>query len=89
MISRNWWIVRTVLILASAVTFLLSAILTEPNSIWRWSTFSIFMALEIVHFLCSRCPHCHRSGIRFRWSAGDAGYCNRCGKLVEWKEYQD
>jgi len=44
----------------------------------------VFLILACVFmFTTNRCPHC---GLYFRgvyWSKPDAGYCNRCGKLME------
>lgn len=89
MISRNWFIFRSILVVVFTIIFLLSVLLFKPTSVGRWVAALIWFAMLIIHNLCSRCPHCRHPGLRFRWSSGDAGYCNYCGKLVEWKEYQD
>ena len=37
----------------------------------------------------THCPHCKSCGLVPRPHRPHAGYCTRCGKLVEWKESQN
>lgn len=46
--------------------------------------FALLMTGLLLFFMSNRCPHC---GATFRdsyWSKPDAGYCNKCGKKMEY-----
>ena len=79
---------RTRIALISMVLFIVFLILGKIS----WNDYLIaasilFLIVWLILFLMTnRCPHC---GERFRgmyWSEPSAGYCRKCGKLIEYDD---
>ena len=47
---------------------------------------TIAVALVLM-FSANRCPYCGTFFRGLRWSAPDAGHCNRCGKLMVFDDF--
>lgn len=94
MISKKRLKILSALILIDITILTIAVLAVERTlSFVEWIPFLLLYLLLIVlwvlYLYSSRCPYCHRRGLRFRWKDTDAGYCNYCGKLVEFKEHQD
>lgn len=47
----------------------------------------LFLVIWLILFLTTnRCPYCGEHFRGFRWSEPSAGYCRKCGKLMEYDD---
>ena len=50
---------------------------------------SIALLISILILLLSnRCPYCNEPFRGVYWSKSDAGYCKKCGKLIEFDDHR-
>ncbi len=90
MLSRTGIIVRFCILVASGIGYLIALASTDYGSPLQWIMMIIMLVVSIVHHICTRCPHCGRTGtLKIRLLAHNAGHCRCCGKLVEYKECCD
>ena len=79
-------VVASYLLFLSGVILAIVAIFVDVNSIWRGLLLVPLVVGAIPYSLCSKCPHCGKFGLKVRPLSKDCGYCNYCGKLVEFEE---
>lgn len=88
MVSRTAYIFRRALFHSSLISFFLSVVFCR-GSLWGWISWGLWLISSILNYIFCACPHCHRrgnNGLFQGYFEENAGYCNYCGKLVEFKE---
>ena len=72
-------------LLCAFLVFMLAGYISS-NCVIMFISLPFFMAGVILMFSANHCPHC---GAYFRglyWSKPNAGYCVKCGKIIEFDD---
>ena len=69
--------------LAISTGFLGSMFIVEYVTLVKFIITLSFIVTLTLSLLYIRCPHCGRRSLKVNPFAKNAGYCSRCGKLVE------
>ena len=77
-------VVASYLLFLAGVILAFFAIFVDVNSIWRSLLLLPLVVGAIPYILCAKCPHCGKLGLKVRPFSKDCGYCNYCGKQVEY-----
>lgn len=77
---------RAALILLFAFTFLLLVGYILSNRVIMLISSLLFIPCIIFMFSANRCPHCGEFFRGLYWAKSNAGYCSKCGKLIEFDD---
>ena len=77
---------RIALILLFSFTFLLLVGYLLSNRVIMLISLSFFISCIILMFSTNRCPHCGEFFRGLYWTKPNAGYCRKCGKLIEFDD---
>ena len=79
---------RSRIAIISMVMFIVFLIIGRISFNAYLMTFSIlFLIIWLVLFLTTnRCPHCREHFRGMHWSKPSVGYCQKCGKLMEYDD---
>ena len=77
---------RVTLILVFSFTFLLLVGYVLSNRVIMLISVPLFIASVILMFSTNRCPYCGEYFRGLYWSKPNAGYCSKCGKLIEFDD---
>ena len=80
---------RLALVLLYAFLFLMLVGGITSNLVIMLISLPLLIAGVILMFSVNHCPHC---GTYFRglyWSKPDAGHCVKCGKVIEFDDYDN
>ena len=80
-INRN----RNRLAMLSTVAFVILYLVgyAADNGLLMIASLVFLAASCILLLITNRCPHCGRYFSGIYWSRPNAGYCSRCGQLME------
>lgn len=83
-ISRTRHRLTFTLLIAFCVLLLIGNIL--ENGVLRMVSIFLFIVAVILLFATNRCPHCGDFFRGLYWSRANAGYCRKCGELMEFDD---
>jgi len=77
---------RVALVLLYSFLFLFLAGYILSNQVIMLIAVPLFIASIILMFSTNRCPHCGEFFRGLYWSKSNAGYCRKCGKIIEFDD---
>ena len=77
---------RAALILLVSFTVLLFVGYILSNRVIMLISLPLFISCIILIFSTNHCPHCGEFFRGLYWTKPNAGYCSKCGKLIEFDD---
>ena len=73
--------------MAGSLFFMLFLLVSEGGAgIFAFLSIACLVMGAILMMIANRCPHCGNGFRGGEWSKPHAGYCNKCGKLMEYDD---
>lgn len=77
---------RAALVLLASCIVLVLVGTAQKENLFIFLSLAALIAGSVVMLRTNRCPHCGEVFRGLHWSKPTAGYCNKCGRLIEFDD---